>query len=202
MLSTKQVTKVNNLEVKQLTVDHKPNNESERLRITSNGGKVYRSKSKLKRMFNSSIENLQGPYRVLPGKLSVSRTFGDYRAKNHHKDGNSKVLIATPDIKKFKITSKMQYLLLGSDGLFEHQSNEDLVNYASECICSWKETKSSTLHQFVGDLSTSMLTHSMKKGSRDNISCVIVAFKSFINDISKKNESKSNSQNWWVLSWQ
>jgi protein phosphatase 2C family protein 2/3 len=42
-----------------------------------------------------------GPVRVLPGRLSVSRTFGDSEAKLEYKGGNSKVVVAEPEIKVF-----------------------------------------------------------------------------------------------------
>lgn len=38
------------------------------------------------------------PVRVLPGKLSVSRTIGDKEAKLTKYGGNPKVVIAQPDI--------------------------------------------------------------------------------------------------------
>ena len=46
---------------------------------------------------------LLGPHRVLPGRLSVSRTFGDIEAKLSKYGGNPNVVVATPDIKAFKI---------------------------------------------------------------------------------------------------
>ena len=58
-----------------------------------------------------------GPHRVLPGRLSVSRTFGDIQAKLKRFGGNPKVLIAVPDIKCFKIDSDTDFILLGSDGI-------------------------------------------------------------------------------------
>lgn len=42
--------------------------------------------------------------RVLPGRLSVSRTFGDAEAKIPSLGGNLKVVIATPEISTFKIS--------------------------------------------------------------------------------------------------
>lgn len=44
-----------------------------------------------------------GPIRVLPGRLSVSRTFGDAHAKVEGLGGNPKVVIATPEITSFKL---------------------------------------------------------------------------------------------------
>ncbi len=39
-----------------------------------------------------------GPHRILPGKLSVSRAFGDIQAKLIRFGGNPYVLISDPDI--------------------------------------------------------------------------------------------------------
>jgi protein phosphatase 2C family protein 2/3 len=41
--------------------------------------------------------------RVLPGRLSVSRTFGDIEAKLEKFGGNIKVVVAEPEIRNFKI---------------------------------------------------------------------------------------------------
>ena len=44
-------------------------------------------------------EVIVGPLRVLPGRLSVARTFGDIEAKLPKYGGNPDVVIATPEIK-------------------------------------------------------------------------------------------------------
>jgi protein phosphatase PTC2/3 len=41
--------------------------------------------------------------RVFPGKLSVSRTFGDIEAKHPKYGGNPKVIICNPEIVSFKL---------------------------------------------------------------------------------------------------
>jgi len=41
---------------------------------------------------------LYGPYRVLPGRLSVSRTFGDIEAKLEKYGGKPGVVISDPEI--------------------------------------------------------------------------------------------------------
>lgn len=56
---------------------------------------------------------IYGPYRVFPGRLSVSRTFGDIEAKREKFGGNPNVVVATPDIKEYNIDDNMDFLLLG-----------------------------------------------------------------------------------------
>ena len=53
-----------------------------------------------------------GPFRVIPGRLSVSRTFGDIEAKKNKYGGNSKVIIAEPEVKAFKILPNYDFILL------------------------------------------------------------------------------------------
>jgi protein phosphatase PTC2/3 len=57
--------------------------------------------------------------RVLPGRLSVSRSFGDCMAKMEKYGGNSNCLIADPDIKVCAITEDTDLLLIGCDGIFD-----------------------------------------------------------------------------------
>jgi len=44
-----------------------------------------------------------GPFRVLPGRLSVSRTFGDIEAKLERLGGKPGVVIAQPEIASFTL---------------------------------------------------------------------------------------------------
>ena len=64
------------------------------------------------------------PLRVLPGKLSVSRTFGDALAKTVFLGGNPKVIIAKPEIKQFQIQSNHDFIVTGSDGVFDSLINQ------------------------------------------------------------------------------
>jgi protein phosphatase PTC2/3 len=72
------------------------------------------------------MDYIVGPIRVLPGRLSVSRTFGDPEAKLEYKGGNPNVVIADPEIKVFQITKAHDYIMLGCDGIFDKMSNEDV----------------------------------------------------------------------------
>lgn len=54
-----------------------------------------------------------GPHRVLPGRLSVTRTFGDIEAKLPEFGGNPRAIIATPEIRSFKLTKDNDFIILG-----------------------------------------------------------------------------------------
>jgi protein phosphatase 2C family protein 2/3 len=67
---------------------------------------------RLRYAFNNN-HILLGPHRIFPGRLSVSRSFGDIEAKSCRLGGNPGVLIATPEITSFKIDDSIDYIVLG-----------------------------------------------------------------------------------------
>ncbi len=65
-----------------------------------------------------------GPFRVLPGRLSVSRTFGDIEAKLERFGGKGGVVIAQPEIASFSLEEDVHdFIILGCDGIFDRLSN-------------------------------------------------------------------------------
>ena len=65
-----------------------------------------------------------GPFRVLPGRLSVSRTFGDIEAKMEKYGGKSGVVIAQPEIASFALQDDFHdFIVLGCDGIFDRMTN-------------------------------------------------------------------------------
>jgi protein phosphatase 2C family protein 2/3 len=71
-------------------------------------------------------EYIIGPIRVLPGRLSVSRTFGDPEAKLAYRGGNMNVVKAEPEIRSFQIQKNHDFIILASDGVYDKMSNEDI----------------------------------------------------------------------------
>lgn len=66
-----------------------------------------------------------GPFRVFPGRLSVCRTFGDCEAKMKALGGLPSVVICDPEVLKFEDgTNKIDFIIIGSDGLFDKLKND------------------------------------------------------------------------------
>lgn len=71
---------------------------------------------------------------MFPGRLSVSRTFGDIEAKVEKYEGNPKVVIAEPDITAFKIRNNFDYILIGCDGIFDKLESKDCIHLVWQSI--------------------------------------------------------------------
>lgn len=68
-----------------------------------------------------------GPLRVFPGRLSVSRTFGDIEAKLEKYGGNPKVIVSDAEIKSFKIADDHDFVILASDGVYDKLNSRDVI---------------------------------------------------------------------------
>ena len=74
---------------------------------------------------NTAPEIIIGPIRVFPGRLSVSRTFGDTEAKITNKGGNPNVVVCTPEIRSFKLDKGHDFVILGCDGIFDKLTDRE-----------------------------------------------------------------------------
>ncbi len=111
-----------------------------------------------------------GPVRILPGRLSVSRAFGDIEAKVPSLGGNPKVLITTPEIKFFKICDRTDFLLIGSDGIYEKCSNEYLIRTVWSTMRAQEALNKFNFHSFLGESVDMVLKKTIISGTLDNIS--------------------------------
>lgn len=80
-------------------------------------------------MYHSVMNGQSGPARVFPGRLSVSRTFGDIEAKDPNLGGMKNVVIAEPQIKVMSVNhSKDDFIILGCDGIFDVLTSNQVVD--------------------------------------------------------------------------
>ena len=157
------------------TEDHKPGSPSEKTRIEKGGGMVYQTPSLIPLRQNG--KEIEPPWRVLPGRLSVSRTFGDVEAKNEKLGGMKNVVVALPDITEIELDEDFNFMVLGCDGIFDVLSNEEIL----ECVkIVLKEKEINDLNnvnisELCGYIADMIIKSSLAKDSYDNVSCIVVA---------------------------
>jgi protein phosphatase 1L len=123
-------------EVMQLSNDHKPTDIKEKRRIEQSGGFVRGSR--------------------VNGILAMSRAFGD-------KD-ISEYLTSEPDIIKGNLTSKVDFFVQASDGLFDVMSNKKICNFINDARNSGVP---------LTNIPKLLVNHSINIGSQDNVSVII-----------------------------
>ena len=171
-----------------LSFDHKPGDRKEAERIKEAGGEIYyrtATNEIIQYDYNKVSKyqqlNLAGPLRVLPGRLSVARTFGDPEAKIAALNGNPKVIIHTPDVQSFQVTKDLDFIVLGCDGIFDKLSNEETN------ACVWKAVYDNMTHQTVKNQVKDVhklcgmgveyiLKNALLRRSLDNVTVVVIGF--------------------------
>ena len=119
-------SRMNTWKTTQLTIDHKPNNPNENRRILFYNGRIDRMKND----FGDEV----GPYRIY-GKdndnngigLAMSRSIGDMNFKKYG-------VIYEPEMFKYELEENDKIIIIGTDGLYEQLTNEDVINIAGDCM--------------------------------------------------------------------
>ncbi|KAJ4958501.1 hypothetical protein NE237_025612 [Protea cynaroides] len=143
-----------------LSVDHKPNREDEFARIEAAGGKVIQ--------WNG--------YRVF-GVLAMSRSIGDRYLKPW--------IIPQPEVQFVPRAKEDECLILASDGLWDVMTNEEVCEVARKRILLWHKKNGVTPLAERGNGVDSaaqaaaeyLSKIALQKGSKDNISVVVVDLK-------------------------
>ncbi|KAK1697203.1 hypothetical protein QYE76_013900 [Lolium multiflorum] len=97
----------------QLTVDFKPNLPQEQERIRQCKGRVFYLDDE------PGVHRVWLPDQEAPG-LAMSRAFGDYCVKDYG-------VISTPEVTQRRITTRDQFVILATDGVWDVISNQEAV---------------------------------------------------------------------------
>lgn len=132
-----------------MTEDHKPSNPEERQRIIDCGGRV---------------ENCR-----VDGSLAVSRAFGDRDYKQGSGDQLQQKVIALADVTHEVVSFGVgDFAVLCCDGVFESNfSNDEVIHFIQAELRNCSD---------LAIVSSRVCEEAIARGSRDNISCVIVQF--------------------------
>ena len=155
------------------TSDHKPNTYIEKHRIESQGGSVYQTTAAIPIYQNGKL--IEIPWRVCPGGLSVSRTFGDIESKDERFGGKKGVVVALPDTSEFVLNDEYNFIVIGCDGIFDVLSNGEII----ECIkivLKINKSKNKKINELCGDFASMIIKSALAKESFDNVSCIVIVF--------------------------
>lgn len=148
-------------EAMALSVDHKPDREDEYARIEAAGGKVIQ--------WNG--------HRVF-GVLAMSRSIGDRYLKPW--------IIPEPEVTFLPRAKDDDCLILASDGLWDVMTNEEICDLARRRILLWHKKNGDTLPLERGEgidpaaqaAAEFLSNRALQKGSKDNITVIVVDLKS------------------------
>ncbi|XP_016987725.1 protein phosphatase 1F [Drosophila rhopaloa] len=128
----------------QLVKPHKPENPDERKRIETAGGTVLHA---------------QGQWRV-NGILNVARSIGDYSLE---------AVIAEPDFVDVQLNEAHDFLVLGTDGLWDHVPESFVIETVYESLAD------PTMK--LDDIPKLLIEAAKERDSQDNITAVVVLLK-------------------------
>ena len=202
--------------VKQLTMDHKPDNVKEFERALKNGSKIYlddnddidrdeskipfiKDKTELEKMKvvkeKSTEEKI---FRVYPSDLAVMRTIGDIKAKKKEYGGIPGTIINIPEIFIYDINSNDDFIVLGCDGIFDDLSNEEVINAAWMAYKHRAKEKNYDMHESTKEACDLVIRVALEKQTTDNLSCIIIGLEGlekYFKTIQLKEKVNNNMNN-------
>lgn len=130
------------------TTDHKPYNEEEKQRIEKAGGSVI-------------IQRVNG-------SLAVSRALGDFDYKRVAGLPCTEQLVsAEPELTCIERHPEDEFLILACDGIWDVMTNQEVADFVRHRL---------SIHQNLSQLCGEILETSLAKGSKDNMSVIVVTF--------------------------
>lgn len=130
-----------------MSEDHKPTNEGETQRIYKAGGIVEAGR--------------------VQGDLAVSRAFADFGYKNNTAiDASKQMVTVMPDITIRQRSDQDEFLVLACDGIWDVMSNEECCNFVRGEMMDGEHN--------LGIIAESLIDQCLIRGSRDNMSVVLV----------------------------
>ncbi|CAI0434073.1 unnamed protein product, partial [Linum tenue] len=136
---------------KELTRDHHPDREDEKIRVEAAGGYILET---------------SGVHRI-NGELAISRAIGDIQLKSYG-------VISVPEVTNWQpLTASDNYLVVASDGVFEKLGFQDVCDILWDSKnCGTRKLGLSSSHSY--SLAECLVEAAFVEGSMDNIAAVVV----------------------------
>ncbi|KAK2465254.1 hypothetical protein APHAL10511_002608 [Amanita phalloides] len=141
-------------EVKPLSYDHKPTNESEKARICAAGGYI--------------------DYGRVNGNLALSRALGDFEfKKNSALSPEQQIITADPDVICHEVTDEDEFLVLACDGIWDCLTSQQVIDFIRYEISQGKDLTEIT--EMICDYCLAPDTGSRVGIGCDNMTVLLVA---------------------------
>lgn len=184
--------------VESITEDHKPEAPGEFSRVVRNSGELYRMSANQRTgeeryYYVRDVKDLEkvneiesrnphivfGPWRVKPGGLSVSRTFGDVESKMQTLGGLAGTVICEPESFAFNFDD-IDFVVIACDGIFDRLTNEKVSETVWETVDYYRDRYAAdpSSYEFVlGECVNNVLRRAMLSRSEDNLTVILLCFK-------------------------
>ena len=122
-----------------------------------------------------------GPWRIKPGGLSVSRSFGDVESKLKKFGGSENVVISDPQIVDRDINDKLDYVFIASDGVYDTLSTKLIHKVIWQTIQYHKNKSKEVSYEFIlSECVNNVLKYALLKQSDDNVTAIMVCFRNLL----------------------
>ena len=115
-------------------------------------------------------------YRIYLCHLAVSRSIGDIKAKDTSFGGIHDEIISTPDIYIIDISSNIDFIIMGCDGIYDNLSNFDIIDSARFTINHVAKERKYDINLISLEICNMIIKNAMDKLSSDNLSVIVITF--------------------------
>ncbi|XP_025878448.1 probable protein phosphatase 2C 19 isoform X1 [Oryza sativa Japonica Group] len=123
-----------------LSVDHKPDSESERERVQNAGGVAVGHS--YRKIMGRWVTKKQWGFTDFKGRVSISRSIGDFACKkNERLPPEDQMLTCNPDILTMDITDDMEFLVIATEGLWCNMTNQNVVDHTHDRLLEGAEAR-------------------------------------------------------------
>ena len=138
--------------------DHKPEMESEKMRIYKAEGWISDGRVK--------------------GNLNLTRGFGDLEYKqNKNLKPEEQIITANPDIKVVDFTTDLDFAIIGCDGIWDCLQNQEACDFVSKKL---KENPDIKISKIVEEMLDNIVAKDLYNETGvgcDNMTCIVIVFK-------------------------
>jgi len=143
-----------------MSEDHKPELELERIRIEKAGGYVKENR----------VNEI----------ISLSRALGnlDFKSKKRLKE-DEQLIICVPEIVVQKITSECELLILACDGIWDCLGSQNAIDFIAERLNEFVEDDPTRITEIISEMMDSIISKDKSKDEGigcDNMTCIVICF--------------------------